>query len=100
MNSWRDILPGRGECAFRRDQMRHVVHLAVDAERSSVGLGREGRNDTTRMRQIGLRRRKAGIDRSDLIGVDCDPSNKSVTSRDPAAFRQTILILEISIEGV
>ena len=47
-------LSDRGERAFRRDQMRHVVHLAIDAKRTRVGLSRESRNDTARMRQIGL----------------------------------------------
>jgi hypothetical protein len=53
-NSRRAGLSDRGERAFCRDQMRHVVHLAVDAKRARVGLSRESRNDTARMGQIGL----------------------------------------------
>ena len=48
--------PTEASVRSRRGQMRHVVHLAVDAERSRVGLGGEGRDDAARMREIGLRR--------------------------------------------
>ena len=77
--------------------MRHVVHLAVDAERSRVGLRRERRYHSACVRQIGIGRGEACIDRRDLIGVNCDPSNKTVPARDPAAFREPILILEIPL---
>src|SRR3989442_6981641 len=100
MISWCYVLSDRGERTFRRDQMRHVVHLAVDAKRSSVGLCRESRNDAARMGQIGIGRGEACIDRRDLIGVNGDPPDKSVTARDPAALREPIPILEIRIQGL
>src|SRR4030081_1389792 len=98
MNSWRDILPDRRERPFRRDQMRHVVHLAVDTERSRVWLGREGRHHAAGMRQIGTRWREARIDGCDLIGMNGNASYEAVTSCDPATFRQSPRILEIRIQ--
>jgi hypothetical protein len=66
--------------------MRDVVHLAVNAESSGIRRRREGRNDATRMRQIGIRWRKARIDGGHLIGMNGDTSNEAVPSRNPAAF--------------
>src|SRR5260370_6289958 len=77
--------------------MRHVVHLAVDPKRSSVGLSREGRHHTTRMRQIRFRRGEECIDRRYLIGVNGDPSHKDIAARDPPALRQPALIPESRI---
>src|SRR6202140_2273288 len=100
MNSWRDILSDRGERPLRRNQMRHVVHLAVDTERSGVGLGRKGRDDTARMRQIGVRRREAFVDRRDLIGMNRDAPDKAIPPRDPAAFRKTLSIPEVATHRI
>src|SRR5262245_61916470 len=80
--------------------MRHVVHLAVDADRTNVRLCGERRDDTACMFKIGVRRREACIYGCDLIGVDRDPADKSVPSRDLAAFRQPLLILEINVQGL
>ena len=79
--------------------MRHVVHLAVDPDRSDLGIGGECGDDAARVFEIGLRRRKASIDGCDLIGMDRDPADKSVPACDPATFRKSVLILEIRIQG-
>src|ERR1700692_5142226 len=100
MNSWRDILSDRGERPFRCNEMRHVVHLAVDTERSAVWLCRKGRDGTARMRQIGVRRREAFFDRRDLIGMNRDAPDKAIPPRDPAAFRKTLLIPEVAIQRI
>src|SRR6516225_8560260 len=83
----------------RGNQVRHVVHLAVDADRADIRLRRERRHDTACMFEIGVRRCEACIDGCDLIWVDRDPADESVPSRDLATFRKPFLILEIDIQG-
>src|SRR6202008_736234 len=84
-----------GQRSSRGDQIRHVVHLAVDADRADIRLRRESRHDAACMFNIGVRRCEACIDGCDLIRVDRDPADKSVPSRDLATFRQPLLIPEI-----
>jgi len=78
--------------------MRHVIHLAVDADRADVRLRRERRHDAARMVEIGVRGRETCIDGCDLIRVDCDPAEKSIPSRDLATFSKPFLIPEINVE--
>src|SRR5664279_5207987 len=78
--------------------MRHVVHLAIDADRSDVGARSEGRHDAARMRKVGCRWREARIDGRDLIGVNGDAADETITARDPAAFRKALRILEVTVQ--
>src|ERR1035437_3455184 len=80
--------------------MRDVIHLAVNAKSARASLGRKGRDDAAGMRQIGLRRREARVDCCNLIGVNCDTADKTVTARYPAALREAVRILEIRIQGI
>ena len=79
--------------------MRHVVHLAVDADRADIWLRRESRHDAACMFNIGVRRCEACIDGCDLIRVDRDSADKSIPARDLATFRQPLLIPEIDVQG-
>src|SRR5205814_642391 len=47
-----------------------------------------------------LGRREAFIDRRDLNRVNSDLSDKAVAARDPAALRQSLLVLEIRIQRI
>src|SRR5665213_4083287 len=78
--------------------MRHVIHLAVDADRSDIRARGKGRHDAARMRKIGFGWRKARIDRRDLIGVNGDTADEAVPARNPATFRKTFRIPEVSIQ--
>src|ERR1700733_1438443 len=98
MNSLSPALAHGSQRAPRGSQMRHVVHLAIDADRSNVGARSKGRHDAAGMRQIGFRWREARIDGRDLIGVNGDAADETIPARDPAAFRKTFRILEVSIQ--
>jgi hypothetical protein len=57
--TWSDTLPDRDKRAFRGDQMRHVIHLAVDSDRPHIWVRGESRNHPSRMRDVGFGRREA-----------------------------------------
>jgi hypothetical protein len=57
--TWSDTFPDRDQRAFGGDQMRHVIHLAVDSDRPHIWVGGESGNHASRMRDIGVRRREA-----------------------------------------
>lgn len=77
--------------------MRNIVHLAVNPDCADIWLGRKCGDYAARMREISVRRREAAVNGCDLIGVDRDPADKSVSARNPTAFRESFLILEIGI---
>ena len=96
----RSGLADRGQCPLRRDQVRNVIHLALDTHRADIRLTGEGRNDAVGVRQIGFRWREAGVDGGNLVRMDRESPDKSVAAGDPATLGEARLILEITVQGL
>jgi hypothetical protein len=61
-------------------EVRNVVHLAVEPDRSGFWSGSKGIDQPLGMRELGVRRGEAAVNRLDLTRMDCDPSDETVAT--------------------
>ena len=80
-------------------EMRDIEHLAVNADRASVGIGSKGCDDPTREGDFLRRRREALVDRVYLRGMYGDTSCKALSACRTTRGGQAFLVSEIDIKG-
>ena len=80
--------------------MRNVDHLAVDAERPGGRIGLECGDDPARVLDLGFGRRVSAVDDRDLVGVDGEAADETVTPGAPAILLEPIGIAKVREHGV
>src|SRR4051795_10032473 len=89
-----------GQHAVRLPQVRHIQHLAVEADGAETGTGREGRHHPASEGNLLGGGTEALVDRADLGGVDGDLTGEAFPPGGGAGGAQRGLVAEVGLERV
>ena len=90
----------RASRGLRPQQMRAVIHLAVDADRAGAGLRREGGDHRLGLGDLLGARREHLVDHRHLRRMNGEPPGEAVAAREFGVAAQAFGIAEIDMDGL